>query len=63
MLIKSRMGVSADGFVSTPEGVPAIAVAPCYSAATVPSQAWPAAGCPLCLTRVPFTAPPGGRAA
>lgn len=28
MLIKSCMGVSADGFVSTPEGVPAIAVAP-----------------------------------
>jgi dihydrofolate reductase len=28
MLIKSRMGISADGFVSTPEGVPAIAVAP-----------------------------------
>jgi dihydrofolate reductase len=27
MLIKSRMGVSADGFVSTPEGVPAIALA------------------------------------
>ena len=24
MLIKSRMGISADGFVSTPEGVPAI---------------------------------------
>ncbi len=28
MLIKSRMGVSADWFVSTPDGVPAIAVAP-----------------------------------
>jgi hypothetical protein len=27
MLIKSRMGISADGFVSTPEGVPAIAIA------------------------------------
>ncbi|MGI8449322.1 MAG: dihydrofolate reductase family protein [Streptosporangiaceae bacterium] len=27
MLIKSRMGISADGLVSTPEGVPAIAVA------------------------------------
>ena len=27
MLIKSRMGISADGFVSTPEGVPAIALA------------------------------------
>src|SRR5229473_5985481 len=27
MLIKSRMGISADGFVSTPQGVPAIAMA------------------------------------
>ena len=26
MLIKSRLGISADGFVSTPEGVPAIAL-------------------------------------
>ena len=26
MLIKSRTGISADGFVSTPEGVPAIAI-------------------------------------
>jgi len=28
MLIGSRMGISADGLVSTPEGVPALAVAP-----------------------------------
>ena len=28
MLIKSRMGISADGFVSTPAGVPAVAIAP-----------------------------------
>jgi hypothetical protein len=28
MLIKSRMGVSADGFVSTPEGVPTLALMP-----------------------------------
>jgi dihydrofolate reductase len=28
MLIKSRMGISADGFVSTPEDVPALAIAP-----------------------------------
>jgi hypothetical protein len=28
MLIKSRRGISADGFVSTPEGVPALAIAP-----------------------------------
>jgi hypothetical protein len=27
MLIKSRMGISADRFVSMPEGVPAIAIA------------------------------------
>jgi hypothetical protein len=27
MLIKSRMGITADGFVSTPEGVPALAIA------------------------------------
>jgi hypothetical protein len=27
MMIKSRMGVSADGFVSTPGGVPALPVA------------------------------------
>jgi hypothetical protein len=26
MLINSRMGASADGFVSTPDGVPAAAV-------------------------------------
>ncbi len=32
---------------------------PCYAAATVPSQVWPAADCPLCLTRIPLTAPPG----
>lgn len=28
MLIKSRMGVSADGFVSTPQGVPTLALMP-----------------------------------
>lgn len=28
MLIRSRMGVSADGFVSTPGGVPALAIMP-----------------------------------
>lgn len=28
MLIKSRMGVSDDGFVSTPEGVPELVSAP-----------------------------------
>ena len=28
MLLKSRMGISADGSVSTPDGVPALAVAP-----------------------------------
>jgi hypothetical protein len=28
MLIKSRMGISTDGFVSTPEGVPALAIGP-----------------------------------
>jgi hypothetical protein len=28
MLFTSRMGISADGFVSTPGGVPALAVAP-----------------------------------
>ena len=28
MLIRSRMGMSADGFVATPDGVPALAVAP-----------------------------------
>jgi dihydrofolate reductase len=27
VLIKSRMGISADGFMTTPEGVPAIAIA------------------------------------
>jgi orotate phosphoribosyltransferase len=32
---------------------------PCYAAATVPSQVWPAADCPLCLTRIPLTARPG----
>jgi hypothetical protein len=33
MLIKSRMGISADGFVSTPGGVPALAVAPVFEPA------------------------------
>ena len=33
MLIKSRIGTSADGFVSTPEGVPALAVAPGFEPA------------------------------
>jgi hypothetical protein len=33
MLIKSRMGISADGFVSTTESVPAIAVAPGFEPA------------------------------
>jgi hypothetical protein len=28
MLFRSRTGIGADGFVSTPEGVPALAVAP-----------------------------------
>ena len=28
MLIRSRMGISADGFVSTTDGVPALAVMP-----------------------------------
>jgi len=28
MLIRARMGVSADGFVSTADGVPALAVMP-----------------------------------
>jgi hypothetical protein len=32
---------------------------PCYAAATVPSQVWPAADCPLCLTRIPLDTPPG----
>lgn len=123
MLIKSRMGISADGFVSTPEGVPALAIAgragyrlppgldrrvaggrvaivddainagtavsacfrllrdsgavpvaagallalgqgaatieatmsvPCYAAAAIPSQVWPATDCPLCVTGIPL---------
>ena len=33
MLIKSRIGTSADGFVSTAEGVPALAVAPGFEPA------------------------------
>jgi len=28
MLIKARMGMSADGFVATPEGVPTLALMP-----------------------------------
>ena len=28
---------------------------PCYAAATVPSQVWPAADCPLCMTRIPLS--------
>jgi hypothetical protein len=30
---------------------------PCYAAATRPSQVWPAAHCPLCITGIPLTAP------
>lgn len=33
---------------------------PCYAAATIPSQVWPAADCPLCVTRIPLTAWPAG---
>ncbi|MCW2910477.1 MAG: hypothetical protein JWL68_5266 [Actinomycetia bacterium] len=33
MLIKSRMGVSADGFVGTPEGVPTLAIMPGFEPA------------------------------
>jgi orotate phosphoribosyltransferase len=33
---------------------------PCYAAATIPSQVWPAADCPLCVTRIPLTASPAG---
>jgi orotate phosphoribosyltransferase len=40
--------------------IEAIMSVPCYAAATLPSQVWPAADCPLCLTRIPFTAPPAG---
>ena len=27
---------------------------PCYAAATVPSQVWPATDCPLCVTGIPL---------
>ena len=30
---------------------------PCYAAATLPSQVWPATDCPLCVTGIPVTAP------
>ncbi len=30
---------------------------PCYAAATVPSQVWPATDCPLCVTGIPLNAP------
>ena len=30
---------------------------PCYAAATLPSQAWPATDCPLCVTGIPFSPP------
>ena len=28
---------------------------PCYAAATIPSQVWPATDCPLCVTGIPLT--------
>jgi len=31
---------------------------PCYAAATIPGQVWPAADCPLCVTAIPLTAQP-----
>ena len=31
---------------------------PLYAAASIPSQAWPAAQCPLCAAGTPLTAPP-----
>jgi orotate phosphoribosyltransferase len=33
---------------------------PCYAAATLPSQVWPAADCPLCVTGVPLNTAAGG---
>jgi len=33
---------------------------PCYAAATLPSQVWPATDCPLCATGVPLNTAAGG---
>jgi orotate phosphoribosyltransferase len=33
---------------------------PCYAAATLPSQVWPATDCPLCVTGIPLTPADGG---
>jgi hypothetical protein len=27
---------------------------PCYAAAAIPSQVWPATDCPLCVTGIPL---------
>ena len=54
--------VAAGALLALGRGAAAIEAAmpvPCYAAATVPSQVWPAADCPLCLTRIPLTVPPG----
>ena len=32
---------------------------PCYAAATIPSQVWPATDCPLCVTGIPLNTAAG----
>ena len=67
MLIKSRMGISADGFVSTPEGVPAIALAtglelvvlPMLLGEGLPLSSQGASAVPLTLLRADRTLPDG----
>jgi hypothetical protein len=64
MLIKSRMGISADGFVSTPEGVPAIALATDFESGDSHGEGLPlspqgASPVPLTLLRAERTFPDG----
>jgi hypothetical protein len=63
MLIKSRMGISADGFVSTPEGVPPdrleLVVLPTLLAAGQPLSPQDAPPVPLTLLRADRIFPDG----
>ena len=54
--------VAAGTLLGLGQGAPTIEATmsvPATRPTTVPSQVWPAADCPLCVTRIPLTAPPG----
>jgi hypothetical protein len=63
MLIKSRLGISADGFVNTPEGVPLdrleLVVLPMLLGTGLPLSPQDAPPVPLMLLRADRTFPDG----